>query len=97
MDRIFYVYILTNVFRSVLYIDVTNNLARRLEEHKSKSVAGFTSKYRLEYLVYAESFEDALSAIAREKQLKNWRRSKKERLIQSMNPGWDDLRGSVLL
>jgi len=89
-DRNYHVYILASRSR-VLYVGVTNNLERRLFEHKHKLVAGFTSKYRVDRLVYFESTSDVLSAIAREKQLKGWLRARKVALIESINPTWRDL------
>ena len=86
----YYVYILSNNART-LYIGVTNNLERRLYEHKNKLIDGFTKKYNLTKLVYFEATEDIRSAIYREKQLKGWLRIKKIILIEKNNPGWDDL------
>jgi len=77
----------------VLYVGVTNDLARRLFEHKQKLIDGFTSKYNVSRLVYFEVFENIRDAIAREKQIKGWRRSKKTALIESTNPTWRDLSG----
>ena len=74
-----------------LYIGVTNNLPRRVYEHKTGMLAGFTEKYNVHKLVWCESCHDIKSAIAREKQLKRWSRSKKEMLINKMNPEWADL------
>jgi len=74
-----------------LYIGVTNDLYRRVEEHRAGTLGGFTSKYKLRRLVYFEHTSDIGAAIAREKQLKNWRREKKITLIQRMNPTWTDL------
>ena len=74
-----------------LYIGVTNNLPRRVYEHKTGMLAGFTEKYNVHKLVWCESCHDIKSAIAREKQLKRWSRSKKEMLINKMNPEWSDL------
>ena len=74
-----------------LYTGVTNNLTRRMYEHKSKLVSGFTSKYNIQFLVYYEAGSDINAAIAREKQIKGWLRSKKIALIDSMNPTWKDL------
>jgi putative endonuclease len=74
-----------------LYIGVTNNLERRLFEHKSKLREGFTKRYNIDRLVYFEQTEDVLSAITREKQLKSWNRSKKIALVESVNPTWEDL------
>src|SRR5947209_18332982 len=88
----FYVYIMTNRPRShVLYTGITGNLPRRVFEHKNKLVAGFTSRYNLTRLVYYESFAFPYAAIAREKQMKGLRRSKKIFLIESMQPLWYDL------
>ena len=87
----YYVYILTNQFNNVLYIGVTNNLERRVYEHQSGLIEGFTQRYRVHKLVYCECCPDVRDAIAREKQLKRWSRSKKEELINRMNPDWTDL------
>ncbi len=86
----YYVYILTNRSRT-LYTGVTNNLPRRLHEHKQKLADGFTKKYNITTLVYYEATPDVRSAIAREKQIKGWLRSKKIALIESTNPDWNDL------
>ena len=85
----YYVYIMTNGVRT-LYIGVTNNLMRRVFEHKEKLAEGFTKKYNITMLVYYETTGDIQAAIAREKQLKSWRRSKKIALIESSNPQWKD-------
>jgi len=85
------VYILTNKNNTVLYIGVTNNLIRRMYEHKNKLVDGFTKKYNLTKLVYYEATYNVQSAIEREKQLKNWHRKWKINIIKSMNPKWKDL------
>ena len=85
-----YVYIMTNRTRR-LYIGATNDLGRRVYEHQHRLVPGFTSKYFLERLVYFEDTDDIGAAIAREKELKGWRRSKKIALIQKVNPQWSDL------
>lgn len=87
----YYVYMLSNWTNEVLYIGVTNNLERRLAEHRLKQVEGFTQKYNLTKLVWYEHTTDVNGAIAREKQLKSWRRDKKDRLIGLMNPEWADL------
>jgi putative endonuclease len=87
----YYVYILTNKNNKVLYIGVTNDLERRIYEHKNKLVEGFTKKYNLNKLIYYEMTEDISSAIEREKQLKNWHRDWKINLIKSFNPMWKDL------
>lgn len=74
-----------------LYVGVTNNLQRRVYEHKNKIIQGFTSKYNITKVVYFEVFNDIESAIKREKQIKGWLRKKKIELIESMNPEWNDL------
>ena len=89
-DRQYYVYIMTNGVRT-LYVGVTNDLARRVYEHKHKLVEGFTSRYNVTWLAYYEQTADVGSAIEREKQIKGWRRSKKVKLIESRNPRWRDL------
>ena len=86
-----YTYMLTNRHNTVLYIGVTNDLVRRTYEHRNKLLEGFTKRYNLTKLVYFEAVEDIRVAIAREKQLKGWTRAKKERLIATMNPQWNDL------
>ncbi len=88
---VYYVYILTNRYHTVLYIGVTNNLQRRLYEHKSKLIAGFTAQYNLDKLIYFEETGQIQDAIAREKQLKNWHRDWKIGLIEKANPYWHDL------
>lgn len=91
MGRQYYVYILANKNDTVLYIGVTNDLVRRVHEHREKLVAGFTKKYNLDKLVYYEVLEDIEQAILREKQLKGGSREKKIELIERMNPSWNDL------
>jgi putative endonuclease len=86
----YYVYIMTNKSRT-LYTGVTNNLERRVYEHKNKLVPGFTSKYNITMLAYYEETNDVQVALAREKQIKGWLRSKKIVLIESLNPQWKDL------
>ncbi|WP_273097223.1 GIY-YIG nuclease family protein [Dialister succinatiphilus] len=86
-----YVYILSNRKHTVLYIGVTNNLQRRLYEHKNEMVDGFTKRYHIHRLVYFEEFDHIDQAIAREKMLKGWRRERKDALITSFNPEWNDL------
>ena len=86
----YYVYILTNKTGDVMYIGVTSDLSRRLREHKTEQVEGFTKKYHVHKLVYFEEYSDAYAAIAREKQLKRWRRSKKNQLVETKNPSWSD-------
>jgi len=87
----YYVYILANWNNNVLYIGMTNHLERRLYEHKNKLVSGFTQKYNVTKLVYFEHISDVKIAITREKQLKKWRREKKNNLIEALNPEWKDL------
>ena len=89
-DHQYYVYVLTNRTRT-LYVGVTNNLERRMYEHKNKLVPGFATKYNVTWLAHYEQTSDVQSAIAREKQIKSWRRSKKVALIESTNPRWKDL------
>ena len=86
----YYVYIMTNRSRT-LYTGVTNNITRRVWEHKSKCIEGFTKKYNITFLVYHETTTDVMAAISREKQIKGWRRERKIKLIEEMNPEWKDL------
>jgi putative endonuclease len=86
----YFVYIMTNK-SGTLYAGVTNNLERRVYEHKHHLVKGFTHKYNIDKLVYFEETTDINAAISREKQIKGWLRKKKIALIESMNPGWKDL------
>ena len=88
--REYYVYLMTNV-TGMLYTGVTNNLERRVYEHKTKSIPGFTARYKIDKLVYYESTNDVIEAITREKQIKGWLRKKKVALIESLNPKWKDL------
>ncbi len=87
----YYVYILTNKTNRVLYIGVTNNLERRLYEHRNELADSFTKRYHVHKLVYFETTTDIRTAIEREKQLKGWLRVKKNALIETMNPKWEDL------
>jgi putative endonuclease len=91
MTKQYYVYILTNKSNKVLYIGVTNDLERRMYEHRNKMVDGFTKKYNLNKLVYFETTTDVRSALEKEKQLKNWHRSWKINLINEFNSEWKDL------
>ena len=86
-----YIYFLTNRYNNVLYVGVTNNLKRRTAEHKAKINKGFTYKYNCDKLVYYEIYTLITDAIAREKQLKNWKREWKNKLISDFNPEWRDL------
>ena len=89
--RQFYIYIVTNKYNSVLYIGVTNELSRRIYEHKQGQTKGFTKQYNLHKLIYFEICDTAEQAIAREKQLKNWHREWKINLIRKSNPEFKDL------
>ena len=89
------VYILSNKHNTTLYIGVTNDLKRRVAEHKLHINSGFTEKYNVEKLVYYEVHEQMFKAIKREKQLKNWHREWKEMLINGFNPDWRDLADSI--
>jgi len=91
MAKSFFVYIMTNKNNSVLYTGVTNNLVRRVYEHKEKIIEGFTKKYNCSKLVWYETFKDSYNAIAKEKQIKAGSRRKKLELINKMNPEWKDL------
>jgi putative endonuclease len=91
MSQQFFVYVLSNFKRNVLYIGVTNNLIKRVWQHKNDLIKGFTEKYQAHNLVYFELFEDPQNAIKREKQLKNWSRKKKDALITKNNPMLKDL------
>jgi putative endonuclease len=90
-DRRFWVYILNSASGNALYIGVTNNLENRLWEHRNGSGSEFARKYRATRLVYAEEYDNPTDAIAREKQLKGWRRDRKNELVRSLNPDWRDL------
>jgi putative endonuclease len=94
-DRSFWVYILASKLGGTLYIGVTNNLIRRVYEHRTDAVPGFTKKYGVHRLVYFEQFSDIENAIRREKRLKKWSRSWKIQLIEHSNPNWDDLFSSI--
>ncbi len=87
----YYVYIMASKRNGTLYIGVTNNLVRRVSEHKNHILKGFTSKYKFHHLVYYESTDDISRAIEREKQMKKWKRKWKLELIESVNPDWQDL------
>ena len=92
----YYVYILTNRNRTVLYIGITHDLKRRLHEHENHLLEGFSDKYNVTNLVYFETYHCPKEAIAREKQLKGWTRARKEELINRMNPKWQFLNRDVL-
>jgi putative endonuclease len=92
----YFVYILTREKNSVFYVGVTNDLVRRVYEHKNNLFAGFTSKYQVKMLVYYEYFDDIHEAIYREKIVKKWSRKRKMFAIESMNPKWEDLYFSLI-
>ena len=91
----FYVYFLASRYRGTMYVGVTNNLSRRVSEHKSGAVTGFTKKYKVNVLVYCESYSSILEARARERTLKRWHRDWKFKLIEAENPNWHDLSGQL--
>jgi putative endonuclease len=91
MSKTYFVYIAANKPGGILYIGITNDLSRRIEEHSLGIENSFTKKYNVHILVYYETTENIVSAIAREKQLKHWNRSWKIRLIKTENPQWKDL------
>jgi putative endonuclease len=91
MSKTYYVYMLANRRNGTLYLGVTNNLSRRVYEHKTKSVKGFTSRYGVHMLVWYETYEEIDDAIGREKSLKKWERAWKLKLIEDFNPTWRDL------
>ncbi len=90
MSRTYYVYLLANRNNRVMYVGITNNLKRRLYEHKHKIVEGFPEKYNANKLVYFEETSDVHAALSREKEIKKWRREKKNKLVTEMNPQWKD-------
>jgi len=91
LSKNYFVYLLTNWNNKVMYIGMTNDLVRRVYEHKTKAVKGFTEKYNVNRLVYFEETSDVHAAIAREKEIKKWRREKKNALVIQANPEWRDL------
>lgn len=95
MQKQYYIYILANASGRVLYVGVTNDLKRRVYEHKTKSAEGFTSRYNISKLVYYEVCEDAYTAISREKQIKGGSREDKVHLVRKMNQSWTDLYESL--
>ena len=93
----YYVYIMTNSFGNVIYTGITNDLIRRVYEHRNHfDKNSFTSRYNLEKLVYFETTSDVQSTIEREKQIKSWNRKRKNKLVESRNPNWEDLYESIL-
>jgi putative endonuclease len=95
-EKLFTVYMMSNWKHGVLYVGVTSNLINRAVEHRDGAIEGFTKRYKLKRLVWYAAFDDALDAIAFEKKLKRWRREWKFRLIEEMNPEWDDLLPALL-
>jgi putative endonuclease len=93
--KTYFVYLMTNRSRTVLYAGVTNDLPRRVWEHQNGFCKGFTKKYKLDRLVHYEPFNDVSDAIAREKQIKGWTRTKKNALVASVNPKCVDLGGEI--
>ena len=91
----YYVYIVASRRDGATYVGITNDLVRRVYEHRQKAVRSFTSKYNITQLVWFETYDDPVSAISREKQLKKWKRDWKARLIEAENPQWLDLYDSV--
>ncbi|MHB2154791.1 GIY-YIG nuclease family protein [Calditrichota bacterium GD2] len=89
--KYYFVYIMTNWNNKIMYVGITNNLMRRVYEHKNKLIDGFTKKYNINKLVYYETFQDVRAAIEREKEIKKWRREKKNKLVNTKNPEWRDL------
>jgi putative endonuclease len=96
MEHDYFVYILTDKGRSTLYIGITNDLAVRLWQHRNPESASFTQRYHCIVLIYYEHYADVNTAIAREKQLEGWRRSKKVALIETKNPRWEDFSTEIL-
>jgi putative endonuclease len=96
MGKQFFVYILASRKHGTLYIGITNDLIRRAHQHKLKAVRGFTKRYDVNKLAYFEIFDDPLSAITREKQLKKWKREWKVQFIERNNPGWVDLSHTLI-
>ncbi|MBR0825896.1 GIY-YIG nuclease family protein [Bradyrhizobium manausense] len=91
----YYVYILASRRDGAIYVGITNDLVRRVYEHRIKAVPGFTAKYNIARLVWFETYDDPISAISREKELKKWKRAWKAALIEKDNPNWDDLYESI--
>ncbi|MGC2779481.1 MAG: GIY-YIG nuclease family protein [Bradyrhizobium sp.] len=91
----YYVYILASRKDGAIYVGVTNDLVRRVFEHRQKAVPGFTSKYNITRLVWFEAYDDPVSAITREKELKKWKRAWKVALVETDNPEWNDLYESI--
>jgi putative endonuclease len=92
----FFVYILASRYRGTMYVGVTNDLSRRMDQHKSGAVPGFTKQYKVTRLVYIEQYSSVLEARAREHALKRWRREWKFELIEAQNPEWNDLTNQLI-
>ena len=93
----YYVYLLTNANKNLIYVGITNNLVRRVYEHKNHlDMGSYTARYNIDQLVYFETTKDVYSAISREKQIKGWNRKRKNKLVESMNPGWQDIYNTIL-
>lgn len=90
-ERCYWVYILASLSNSTIYIGVTNDLVRRVYEHKKGLVSGFSKRYNCKKIIYYETYHNIEHALNREKQIKKWRREKKNALIEKLNPGWEDL------
>lgn len=97
MKKSYHVYIITNARNTVLYIGITNNLIRRIYEHRNGLIDGFSKTYNIKKLVYYEETGDVIAAIEREKELKRWKRQWKIELIEKVNPGFADLYDSICL
>jgi putative endonuclease len=93
----YYVYIIASRKDGAIYIGITNDIVRRIYEHRTKAVPGFTSRYNITRLVWFEIYDDPITAISREKELKKWRRSWKVELIEKDNPEWNDLYESICI
>ncbi len=91
MTKTFYVYMMTSRSRVVLHTGITNSLVRRVWQHQKGEIEGFTKKYKVNRLLYYENFDDPRNAISREKEIKGWRRGKKNALVETLNPKWTDL------
>jgi putative endonuclease len=96
MDHRYFVYILTNRHHTALYVGVTNDLVRRVHEHRTKTASGFTARYNVDKLVYFEETSDVTAAIAREKQLKAGSRERKITVVSTVNPDWRDLNDDLI-
>ena len=92
----FFVYILASRYRGTMYVGVTNDMSRRMGEHKSGAVPGFTKRYKVNQLVYCERYASILEARSRENALKRWRRDWKFELIEAQNPNWNDLTNNLI-